>query len=227
MLWRWHRPALIPSSLGEAILSEEGKGREKGRELSLQSKPCHWVSLPADWSWRVLLSSADVTWLKEVQSLKWGRYTGTMLLQGSKLHLACLQVKLKQLFESRDTTHPYAMVCHRGQGQPRCQSEVLRFAWEAGEASVGTFSPSPHFCSHNIQIHCHSGLRRETFPDVFWEQKVLKGISTGYSFMSYPEGGIVVSGTICRAYLGSWTALGVLCSWEGKVLRTAFQRILN
>lgn len=30
---------------------------------------------------------------------------------------------------------------------------------------MGTFSPAPHFHLHNIQMHCHSGLGRETFLD--------------------------------------------------------------
>lgn len=68
---------------------------------------------------------------------------------------------------------------------------------------MGKFFPSPHFFLHNVQIHCHSGLKRETFLDFFQEQKVMKGISNDSSFMSYPEGGIVILGAIYLAYLGS------------------------
>lgn len=88
------------------------------------------------------------------------------------------------------------------------RTEVYIRGWRSSSGSIFLF---PTFLLSQFSIWLSFSSREGDFPRCF--QKLLKGKRTWYSSMSYPKTGIFILGVICIAYLGSWTALDLICSW--------------
>ena len=87
---------LVPSSLVEAILFEEGREGQREKSLEKTKQPCYLSPVPTDWQmWPNWMRSRGCS---EAGTLGGFCHRAPM----AKWHLDCLQVELKLLTESRN-----------------------------------------------------------------------------------------------------------------------------